>query len=170
MSREYNMPDDVRQYDRVPGSPFYDDPTDSPDFEDKREELTIDRIQDVEGTFLESFTEADTLRLQELSEAVLLPADEKSSIRIGDIVRQMAEDYCTPTDEQVLEELNQEPVAYGTGMNKANAQLISAASELLSALEELSDLMQDVISGEYKPDSFTLQPAIAAIKKAKGET
>ena len=102
-------PDDIRQYDRVPGSPFYDDPTEGPAFEEKQEDLMRERISDVEGTFLESFTEADTSRLTELSEAVLLPADEKSSIRIGDIVREMVEGYCTVPDDEILDSLNQEP-------------------------------------------------------------
>ena len=91
-------PDDIRQYDRDPRSPFYDDPTETPAFEETRTELMERRIQDVEGSFLESFTEADTSRLKELSEAVLLPADQKSSIRIGDITRQLIEDYCMPKD------------------------------------------------------------------------
>lgn len=34
---------------------------------------------------------------------------------------------------------------------------------LVEALQELRDLMQGVIDGEYAPDSFTLQPADAAL-------
>lgn len=37
-----------------------------------------------------------------------------------------------------------------------------------AALAELIDLMQGVIDGTYTPDSFTLQPARAAIAKAEG--
>jgi hypothetical protein len=33
------------------------------------------------------------------------------------------------------------------------------------ALRELADLMDDVVSGDYKPDSFTTQPARAALAK-----
>lgn len=51
----------------------------------------------------------------------------------------------------------------------ANARLIAAAPELLEALSELADLMEDVRTGEYKPDSFTTQPARAAIAKAQGQ-
>ena len=51
----------------------------------------------------------------------------------------------------------------------ANANLVAAAPGLLAALEELADLMDDVVNGEYSPDSFTTQPARIAIAKAKGE-
>lgn len=53
---------------------------------------------------------------------------------------------------------------------EGNKILIAAAPDLLEALEELSNLMQGVIDGTYKPDSFTFQPAKHAIAKAKGET
>lgn len=52
----------------------------------------------------------------------------------------------------------------------ANARLIAAAPDLLKALEELADLFDAMVSGEYRPDSYTTQPARAAIAKAKGET
>lgn len=51
---------------------------------------------------------------------------------------------------------------------QANAQLIVAAPDLLAALEELADLVDDIVWGNYKPDSFTTQPARAAIAKATG--
>jgi len=49
---------------------------------------------------------------------------------------------------------------------QANARLIAAAPELLEALQELCDLIDDVKSGYYTPDSFTTQPARAVIAKA----
>lgn len=39
--------------------------------------------------------------------------------------------------------------------------------DLVEALDELVDLMDAVIDGDYTPDSFTNQPARAAIAKAK---
>ena len=38
-------------------------------------------------------------------------------------------------------------------------------TELTSCLSEAVDLMEDVITGDYKPDSFTTQPWRAALKQ-----
>lgn len=45
----------------------------------------------------------------------------------------------------------------------------AAAPELYEALDELTALMRDVVEGNYKPDSFTVQPAERALAKARGE-
>ena len=42
--------------------------------------------------------------------------------------------------------------------------------ELISCLSEAVDLTEDVIAGDYKPDSFTTQPWRAALKQEQGET
>jgi hypothetical protein len=47
-----------------------------------------------------------------------------------------------------------------------HAQLITAAPELLDALLELVDLVNDHRDGGYTFDSFSLQPAESAIRKA----
>ena len=49
---------------------------------------------------------------------------------------------------------------------EANAKLIAAAPKLLEALWELVDIVEDIRTGSYNTDSFTLQPAKEAIKKA----
>lgn len=45
-------------------------------------------------------------------------------------------------------------------------ELESQNQMLLEALKELADLMEDTVKGMYTPDSFTTQPARAAIEKA----
>lgn len=57
---------------------------------------------------------------------------------------------------------------YVTEEQTMYAHLIAAAPELYEALNELADLMQGVIEGDYKPDRFTLQVAKAALAKARG--
>lgn len=50
----------------------------------------------------------------------------------------------------------------------ANARLIAAAPDLLDALKELAEIVDGLRGGEGTLDSFTLQPARAAIAKATG--
>jgi len=49
-----------------------------------------------------------------------------------------------------------------------DAQLIAAAPDMYEALTELIDIVQGILDGDYKPDSFTLQPARYAIARAEG--
>ena len=106
-----NYPDDIRQYDSVPGSPFYVDPTESVEFEDKRLEITNDRINDSGGYLLESFSEAPEKWLSVLSDLVIewveAPSDREADITrvIGAMVAKQISGYCTPTDDEVLETL-----------------------------------------------------------------
>ena len=44
----------------------------------------------------------------------------------------------------------------------------AAVKELVEAAKELSDLMRDIMTGDYKPDSLTLQPIEQAINKVEG--
>lgn len=72
--------------------------------EEKREELYRKKISDLEY-LKEALFEMDGHA--ELLEALLLPADEASSIRIGDVLRGLLEKYAMPTDDEVMEELRE---------------------------------------------------------------
>lgn len=64
---------------------------------------------------------------------------------------------------RLLEENRNELAA----LRAENARLREVAGELRDALSELTELMDDVRAAEYHPDSFTNQPARAALAKAK---
>ena len=100
-----NYPEDIRQYDNVPGSPFFNDPTEGPVFESKKDDIIEDRFKDLNGWFIESITEASDENLAELRDAI----QSGDNLKAGDIVSDMVYRYITPADEVVLEELNQEP-------------------------------------------------------------
>lgn len=89
--------------------------------------------------------------------------------------------YCIPTSYHAhdyrLIKPDKTPLPYQAEANdhseaRANARLIAAAPDLLAALSELSCIVQGLLDGDdcrHSIDSFTLQPARAAIAKAKGE-
>lgn len=57
--------------------------------------------------------------------------------------------------------------------DKANAQLIAAAPDLYEALKELTEIIDGALMGVEDIDdidSFTCQPARAALAKARGES
>lgn len=83
---------------------FYDTPNEDPGYtpeqiREKKDAIYTDRVSDLSGWFLESITEADNL--QELQDAVIYG----DATRIGDIINDMITAYCTPTDEECIEEL-----------------------------------------------------------------
>ena len=106
-----NYPDDIRQYDNDPRSPFYKDKTATPEFEDERLEITKERINDIGGYFLESFSEVSDKLSVVLAKLVIewleAPTDRVLSIEfeIGRIVATQISDYCTPDDSDVIESL-----------------------------------------------------------------
>lgn len=59
---------------------------------------------------------------------------------------------------------------YGSEANKADLDIIvtavNAHDALVRALKELADLVDEIREGAYTPDSFTTQPARAALKLA----
>lgn len=77
--------------------------------------------------------------------------------------------YIAYDDDVVTDDERFSIVGHHASVLEDDARLIAAAPELLEALEEMVDLFDGLVSGEYQPDSFTTQPARAAIAKAKGE-
>lgn len=55
-------------------------------------------------------------------------------------------------------------VSWG-GHQETAEYILKDVEELVECLDELTDLMEDVKNGEYKPDSFTTQPARIAMAK-----
>jgi len=106
-----NYPDDIRQYDNDPRSPFYKDKTATPEFEDERLEITKERINDIGGYFLESFSEAPDAWLFAMTKLVIewleAPTDRELALEfeIGKMVAKQVSDYCTPDDSDVIESL-----------------------------------------------------------------
>ena len=96
----------------------YDDPNapynqlepieDTDAFADKREEMTEMYIKDLNGSLIESFTEASTDILAGLSILLLMPNNDNTDKSLGKYVRRMVFDYCTPYDLEVIEELEAE--------------------------------------------------------------
>ncbi len=112
MSGDPGYPDDIRQYDSDPRSPFYVDKTESAEFEDERLEITKERICDLGGYHLEAFSEAPDEWAAGLAKLVIewmmaptgyMTSDLESDI--GHMVAKQVAGYCTPTDEEVLEAL-----------------------------------------------------------------
>lgn len=56
---------------------------------------------------------------------------------------------------------------YSIVATEADAVLACSAPVLLSVLEELVAIVEQIMDGSYTPDSYTLQPAKNAILQAK---
>ena len=107
-----NYPDDIRQYDSDPRSPFYNDPTDCAAFEDKKQEILEERMQDIEY-FRDSLSEMAELTEGRLSKAVLayetgtdIELRTLAKLEIGEIVWSVVHNYCEPDDDEVIEAMD----------------------------------------------------------------
>ena len=108
MSGDPGYPEDIRQYDNDPRSPFYNDPTETAEFEEKQREMWEERISDINGWFIEAISETNDATLKRLSDKVLAcddPPTEKQLQDIGRMVYVMQELYNWPKDEDVIEAL-----------------------------------------------------------------
>ena len=83
----------------------------SGDIADKQYEVFVDRAMNIDGYFRESFSEADKETLEKLSEAIISLNPDKDYI--ADLVYQMVADYCTPSDEEAMEMINNDREIYG---------------------------------------------------------
>ena len=103
-----NYPDDIRQYDHDPRSPFYDDPTESPEYEAMFDRLLTDQAS-VPDICIEGIGEIDALTAKRVSDAFLAHRNDDDElvrlIEIGRIVYLAIERYCTPDQEDVLSAL-----------------------------------------------------------------
>jgi len=109
MSGDPNYPDDIRQYDSDPRSPFYKDPTDCAAFEDTKQEMLEKNMGELVA---EALSEMSQLTEERLSKAVLVYETSTdielrtiAKLEIGEIVWSVVHNYCVPTDEDVIEEL-----------------------------------------------------------------
>ena len=111
MSGDPGYPDDIRMYDSDPRSPFYNDPTESKEFEEAKDSIYREKVADFNGYFVESFGETSDEWLKALSQLCLKwgdsPADRVKDIEIeiGRMVARMVDEYCQPSDDEVIEYL-----------------------------------------------------------------
>ena len=76
-------------------------------------------------------------------------------------------DYKTMAENQLAALFEAIELMTGINYEHRNKELLIQKAELIFALEELTDLMEDTINGFYKPDSFTTQPARTLLKELK---
>ena len=100
-----NYPDDIRQYDHDHRSPFYSDPTESPEYEAMFNRLLDDQAS-VPDICIEAVGELSALTAKRISDAFLEhrkdPEKLSHLLEIGRIVYVAIERYCTPDQEDVL--------------------------------------------------------------------
>ena len=101
MSDKSNYPDGSFNDPSAPWN--QEDITESDAFADKREEMTDMYIKDLNGSLIESFTEASTDTLIGLSVLLRMPKTDDTYKSIGKYVRRMVIYYCTPPDDEIIE-------------------------------------------------------------------
>ena len=89
-----------------------DEICDSQEFEDEANRIFKERMEDYDGWFLDSFTQASDEELAYLSKLIVesrnAPLDKTSDYQrsISDAVYKLVTNYCEPDDTEVLEFLN----------------------------------------------------------------
>ena len=106
-----NYPDDIRQYDSDPRSPFYHDITETAAYEDAKDSVYREKVSDINGYFIESICEASDEWLKELSQLCLKWGDSPSDkvkdveLEIGRLVARRVDEYCDPDHEEIMDYL-----------------------------------------------------------------
>lgn len=116
MNGDSSYPDDVRQYDSDPRSPFYEgkDDENSDEFIEKKREIFEERVRDLNGDFMECFTEMADLTLGRLGDEILKCEDvcwkDGKAFReeIGMIIWARVHNYCMPSYDEVIEALEKD--------------------------------------------------------------
>lgn len=79
---------------------------DNPDWQDKRQDMTDERVLDLNGYLLEGITERPESDLLALATLINGDDDMAGNAAIGILVRRWVREYCTPDDEDVTEALH----------------------------------------------------------------
>jgi len=106
-----NYPDDIRQYDSDPRSPFYKDETESTAYQKMFDRLLEDHAEDPD-ICIEGIGELDAFTASRLSVAFLAHREDTEELsnllEIGRIVYDAIERYCTPEEGDVLDALHRD--------------------------------------------------------------
>ena len=87
-----------------PNAPYNkEDPRDSQDWEDMHINMWDDRILDINGYFLESFSEQSDENLRKLAKLISDNENGTHTITIGAMVTKWVLNYCKPKDDEVDE-------------------------------------------------------------------
>ena len=78
-------------------------------FADKQLEIWKDRVMDIHGYMLEALSERPGEDLKGLARMIWGNQTGTHTIAIGAYITKWVNDYCEPSDDDVIEELNQEP-------------------------------------------------------------
>ena len=106
MNKDYYAPGSYND----PSAPWNEvDLTDSQEFEDEQLRQWDERIMDIHGYFIESLSESSDEDLTRLARMVRDNQNGTHTEAIGVLVTKLVTNYCKPSDDDVLEVLNEPP-------------------------------------------------------------
>jgi hypothetical protein len=93
-----------------PNAPWnQEDIEDTDEFQNKKLEMWKDKISDGAGYMLESISERSSSDLNRLGKMIRDNVNGTYTVAIGALVSKWVWDYCEPADDDVIEELREEP-------------------------------------------------------------